>query len=210
MGLRHHLDTKSLQMMQGSGGNIFRKRGKELGAGLNQRDTDTRGQIMCAICDGCFSQLHKFGSQLDAGCAPSNNANGQLSILREALQNAKADFLIEGLGLLPGIYSPAPGRNASRGEVIGLATQRNYKSVVPQGTFRDQQASIGRMECRKLYLMRIPIQSTDLARLERKARIVRLGEIRGLLLGNISGSGRDGVQHRLPYMRPITVNQCHR
>ncbi|KAF1036532.1 MAG: hypothetical protein GAK34_03306 [Delftia tsuruhatensis] len=205
-----HRNAQGLQPQTRGFGNLFRKTGQQARPGLDQHDAEARGLAQRAVGPGALGQLHQLGRQLHARGAAAHDGHAQLLAAGHAAHHPQADLAVEGIGLAARVDHEAVLVHARRAEIIGAAAHGDHQPVVGNAPARHDLAAIGRLDGGQQHLAGLAVQAAHFAGLVGKAGVAGLGQVGGLLLGQVARAGRNGVQHGLPDMGRIAVHQGHR
>ena len=202
-------DTQRLQAHPCRLGDLLGKTGQQPGAGLDQHDTELGGFTQRSVSSSTLRKLDKLCSQFNACGTTTHDGDLQRLATGHAAHHAQADFLIEGIGLATRVDHEAVLVDARRAEVIGTAAHGDDQLVIRQAPACHQLTAIGGIDGGQQDFTCLAVQTAHLARLVGEMSIAGLGQIGGLLLGQIPRSRRNGVQHGLPDMGRIAVHQRH-
>jgi len=116
---------------------------------------------------------------------------------------------IETAGLVRRFQRDCVSRGTGRAEIVGHAADGHDQRIVANAASgRDLAPLIGEQGAEQDFL-RIAVQADHFAEPIGEMVPMRLGQVIQLMLGAVQAAGRDCVQHGLPQMGAVALNQRH-
>lgn len=94
-------------------------------------------------------------------------------------------------------------------EIVGLRAEGQHQRVVGHPALAEQTRAVRRVHFPQHDLAAAAIQPAHAPDLIREAMAARMRQIGDLRPRHIAGAGCNGVQHRLPQMRGVAVDERH-
>ena len=210
LAVDQHAHAQVFQALLGGLGDLLGEAGQDARPGLDQHDAELGGPPQRAIGFGAFGQLHQLGRQLHAGGAGADDGHLQGLALGHAAHHAQADFAVEVVGLAARIDHVAMLQHAGRAEVVGPAADGDDQLVVADAARGHHFAPVGGTDGGQDDFLACAVQAFHGAGLVGEAGVRGLGQVGGLLLRQVARAGGNGVQHGLPDVGGIGIDQGHR
>src|SRR5271165_5546337 len=170
------------------------------------RNLDLTGKRRGAVMSCDLGELDEFCGQFNTGGSAPDHRDAQGISSGEALQQARLNFAIEAQRLGPAIDHQTVLTHARCSEVIGLTANGQDQRVIGNIPFRKNMAAIDRQRA-QVNLPRLSIKALEFPGLEVKMAITSLGDEVRLLLRDVAGSGGYGVEHGLPHISRLPVDE---